>query len=67
MVDRENYNIVQKAANRAVSKAKYEAYDHLYANLGTKEGEKRIYKLDKVHEQRSRDVDDASRLITKRF
>lgn len=55
--DWENYKVAQMAMNKAVSKAKYEAYDDLYIKLGTNKGEKRIYKLYKVRERRSRDMD----------
>jgi len=37
-----------KEAKRAVSKTKFKRYYELYDKLGTKEGEKEIYKLAKV-------------------
>lgn len=51
MVDWENYKLAQKVVYKAVSKAKYEAFDDLYAKLETKEGEKRIYNLAKMRER----------------
>ena len=37
------YKLANKEAKRAVNEANYEAYDTLYAKLGSKEGETDIY------------------------
>jgi len=42
-----------------VSEAKTQAFDRLYQSLGTKEGEKSIYKLAKGRERKTRDLDQA--------
>ena len=41
----EGYNLAKRVAKRAVSVAKSKAYDDLYQRLGTKEGEKDIYRM----------------------
>jgi hypothetical protein len=40
----EQYKVVKKTANWAVSEANDQMYDGLYQRLGTKEGEKDIYR-----------------------
>eukprot|EP00262_Sarcandra_glabra_P012088 TRINITY_DN3039_c0_g2_i3.p1 TRINITY_DN3039_c0_g2~~TRINITY_DN3039_c0_g2_i3.p1 ORF type:complete len:402 (+),score=55.32 TRINITY_DN3039_c0_g2_i3:275-1480(+) len=57
MDDLERYKLAKREAKKAVSKVKYEAYDNLYTRLGTKEGEKEIYKLAKIREKKTRDLD----------
>ena len=42
----EGYKLAKMAAKRAASVAKGKAYDDLYQQLGTKEGEKDIYSID---------------------
>jgi len=42
----EGYKLAKRVAKRAVSVAKGKAYDDLYQQLGTKEGEKDIYSID---------------------
>ena len=42
----EGYKFAKRAAKRAVSVAKGKAYDDLYLQLGMKEGEKEIYRID---------------------
>ena len=49
------YKSLSKAAKIAVSKAKLKKYDELYERLGTKEGEKEVYRLAKEREKQSRD------------
>ena len=52
----ESYKIAKRAAKRAVSVAKGQAYDDLYQRLGTKEGEKDIYRLARIRERKARDI-----------
>ena len=68
----EKYKVAKKNAKRAVSEAKSRAYDDLYHKLGTKEGEKDIYKMAKLRERKTRDLsqvkcikDDTDRLLVK--
>jgi hypothetical protein len=44
----ESYKIAKRAAKRAVSVAKGQAHDDLYQRLGTKEGEKDIFRLARI-------------------
>ena len=50
------YKQAKKHSTRAVGEAKKRACDDLYARLGTKEGEKDIYKIAKVRERKTRDL-----------
>jgi hypothetical protein len=43
----ERYKMAKKTAKRAVSEARGQMYDGLYQQLGTKEGEKNIYRMAK--------------------
>jgi hypothetical protein len=43
----ERYKVVKKTAKRAVNEARGQMYDGLYRWLGTKEGEKDIYRMAK--------------------
>ncbi|GJM85572.1 hypothetical protein PR202_ga02034 [Eleusine coracana subsp. coracana] len=52
----EGYKIAKRAAKRAVSVAKGQAYDNLYQRLGTKEGEKDIYRMARIRERKTRDI-----------
>ncbi|GJN32405.1 hypothetical protein PR202_gb20913 [Eleusine coracana subsp. coracana] len=52
----EGYKIAKRAAKQAVSVAKGQAYDNLYQRLGTKEGEKDIYRMARIHERKTRDI-----------
>ncbi|GJN00036.1 hypothetical protein PR202_ga17185 [Eleusine coracana subsp. coracana] len=52
----EDYKIAKRAAKRAVSVAKGQAYDNLYQRLGTKEGEKDIYRMARIRERKTRDI-----------
>jgi hypothetical protein len=47
---------VAKNAKRAVSEARGHMYDGLYQRLGTKEGEKDIYRMAKSKERKTRDI-----------
>jgi hypothetical protein len=48
----ERYKVTKKTARRAVSEARGRMYDGLYQRLGTKEGEKDIYRMAKSRERR---------------
>jgi hypothetical protein len=48
------YKVVKKTAKRAVSEARGRMYDGLYQRLGTKEGEKDIYRMAKSREEDER-------------
>ena len=68
----EGYKLAKRAAKRAVSVAKGKTYDDLYQRLGTKEAEKDIYRMAKIHERKTRDVnqikcikDGTDRLLVK--
>ena len=52
--------------------AKGKAYDDLYQRLGTKEGEKNIYRMARIRERKTRDInqikcikDETDRLLVK--
>jgi hypothetical protein len=64
--------VAKKIANRAVSEANDQMYDGLYQQLGTKQGEKDIYKMVKSRERKTRDniqvkciMDETKQLLTK--
>jgi hypothetical protein len=68
----ERYKVAKKTANRAVSEARDHMHDGLYQRLGTKEGEKDIYRMAKSRERKTRDIiqvkcikDATERLLTK--
>ena len=68
----EGYKLAKRAAKRAVSVAKGKAYDDLHQRLGTKEGEKDIYRMARIREQKTRDInqikwikDETDRLLVK--
>ncbi|PWZ52728.1 Transducin beta-like protein 2 [Zea mays] len=68
----EKYRIAKKSAKRAVSRARGQAYDALYQRLDTKQGEKDIYRMAKIRERKTRDVnqvkcikDEANQLLVK--
>jgi hydrogenase maturation factor HypF (carbamoyltransferase family) len=50
------YKIAKRFAKQAVSVAKSQAYDDLYQRLGTKEGEKDIYRMARIRERKTRDI-----------
>jgi hypothetical protein len=65
-------SISKMVAKRAVSVAKGQAYDGLYQRLGTKEGEKDIYRMTRIRERKTRDInqikyikDGTDRLLVK--
>jgi hypothetical protein len=53
----EKYKMAKKATKRVVSEAHGRAYEGLYQRLDTKEGERHIYKMAKIRERKTRDVD----------
>ena len=46
---------MRKEAKKVIRDAKFKAYDDLYNNLGTKDGENDVYKLAKLRERKTRD------------
>jgi hypothetical protein len=68
----ERYKVAKKTVKRTVSEAMGQMYDGLYQRLGTKEGEKDIYRMAKSRERKTRDIiqikcikDATERLLTK--
>jgi hypothetical protein len=68
----ERYKVTKKTAKRTVSEARNRMYDGLYQRLGTKEGEKDIYRMAKSRVRKMRDIiqvkcikDETERLLTK--
>jgi hypothetical protein len=66
------YKVAKKTAKLVVSEARGQVYDGLYQRLGTKEGEKDIYRMAKNRERKTRDIiqvkcikDATERLLTK--
>ncbi|XP_071683285.1 uncharacterized protein [Lolium perenne] len=53
----EKYKMAKKAAKRAVSEVGGRAYEDLYQRLDTMEGENDIYRMAKIRERKTRDVD----------
>ncbi|VAI15773.1 unnamed protein product [Triticum turgidum subsp. durum] len=54
----EKYKVAKKTAKRDISEARGQAYEDLYQHLclNTKEGERDIYKMAKIRERKTRDV-----------
>jgi hypothetical protein len=52
----ERYKVANKTAKRTVSQARGQMYDGLYQRLGTKEGEKDIFRMTKSPERKTRDI-----------
>jgi hypothetical protein len=52
----ERYKVAKKTAKRTVSEARGRMYNGLYQRLGTKEGEKDIYRMTKSRERKTRDI-----------
>jgi hypothetical protein len=53
----DKYKTAKKATKRAVSEARGRAYEGLYQCLDTKEGERDTYKIAKIRERKTGDVD----------
>jgi hypothetical protein len=52
----ERYKVAKKTAKQAVSEVRGQMYDGLYQWLGTKEGEKDIYRMAKSRERKTRGI-----------
>ena len=52
----ESYKLAKRVAKRAVNVAKGKAYDDLYQRLRTKEREKDIYRMARIRERKTRDI-----------
>lgn len=68
----EKYKEAKRNARQAVSGARGKAYDKLHQKLGTKEGEMEVYKMAKIRERKTRDLnqvkcikDEADRVLVK--
>jgi SUMO ligase MMS21 Smc5/6 complex component len=66
------YKEAKKNARRVMNEARGRAYDELYERLGTKEGKKYIYKMAKIRDCKTRDLnqvkcikDEANQLLVK--
>ena len=51
------YKVAKKDTKKTVSEAKAKVFDRLYQSLGTKDGERNIYKLPRSRERKTRDLD----------
>ena len=52
------YKATKKLAKKAVTIANNKAYERLYQKLGTREGEKGVFKLPRLKKKKTRDVGD---------
>ena len=52
--DFERYKYIRKETKKVIRDAKFKAYDDLYDKLGTKDGERDIFKLAKLRERKTR-------------
>ena len=51
------YRLAKKEAKKAVSIARAISFEEFYKELGTKAGEQKMYRIAKIREQKSRDLD----------
>jgi hypothetical protein len=65
----ERYKVAKNTVKRAVSEARGQMHDGLYQRLGTKKGEKDIYRMAKSRERKTRDINQVKCIkdATKRF
>ncbi|XP_065318803.1 uncharacterized protein LOC135926800 [Gordionus sp. m RMFG-2023] len=61
--DKTRYKKSKRLATKAVTRAKSMAYDDMYEDLHTKEGQNKIYRLAKQREKNSRDINVAPIVI----
>ncbi|KAJ4809245.1 hypothetical protein LUZ62_021811 [Rhynchospora pubera] len=68
----QKYKLAKKNAKKAVSEARGRAYEDLYQKLSTKEGEKDVYKIAKLRDRKTRDLnqvkcikDETDRLLVR--
>ena len=54
----EKYKIIRKEAKKVVKDIKHRCYENLYKKLGIRDGEKGFYKLAKVRDKKSRDLNE---------
>ena len=55
--NRENYKEAKRAVKKAVAEAKRRAYKDFYQKLGTKEGEKHIFRLAKIRSRQQQNLE----------
>ncbi|PWZ33941.1 hypothetical protein Zm00014a_027684 [Zea mays] len=55
-VNIERYKVAKRTAKRAVSETKGQAYDDLFRRRSTKEGDKDAYKMTRIRERKTRDL-----------
>jgi hypothetical protein len=55
-VNIERYKVAKKTTKRAMNKSMGRAYDDLYRRLSTNEGEKDVYKMARIRERKTRDL-----------
>jgi hypothetical protein len=56
VVNIERYKVVKKTTKQAMSEAKGQAYGDLYRRLSTNEGKKYVYKIARIWERKTRDL-----------
>ncbi|KAH1196522.1 Glutathione hydrolase 1 [Glycine max] len=62
----DKYKIARNETKKAVSEVRAQAFDGLYQALGTRDGERSIYRLAKGRERKTRDLDQVSVLRMKK-